>query len=35
MRYSHLEQRSVSIKAREVIDRLNKENQKPELRLIK
>lgn len=26
MRYAHIEQRSVSIKAREVIDRLNKEN---------
>lgn len=35
MRYAHIEQRSVSIKAKEVIDRLNKENQKPELRLIK
>jgi len=35
MRYAHIEQRTVSIKAREVIDRLNKENQKPELRLIK
>jgi integrase len=34
MRYAHIEQRSVSIKAREVIDRLNKENSKPELRLI-
>lgn len=34
MRYAHIEQRSISIKAREVINRLNKENAKPELRLI-
>lgn len=35
MRYAHIEQRTVSIKAREVIDRLNKAQQKPELRLVK
>jgi integrase len=35
MRYAHIEQRTVSIKAREVIDRLNKEQQKPDLRLVK
>lgn len=35
MRYAHIEQRSVSIKAKEVIDRLNKENQRPNLRAVK
>jgi integrase len=34
MRYAHIEQRSVSIKAREVINNLNKENAKPDLRLV-
>lgn len=34
MRYAHIEQRSVSIKAKDVIDRLNKENAKPDLRLV-
>jgi integrase len=33
MRYAHIEQRSVSVKAREVIDRLNKAQQKPTLGL--
>ena len=34
MRYAHIEKRSVSIKAKDVIDRLNKENVKPDLRLV-
>lgn len=34
MRYAHIEQRSVSIKAKDVIDRLNKENTKADLRLV-
>jgi len=34
MRYAHIEQRSVSIKAKEVIDRLNRENSKPVLRVV-
>lgn len=34
MRYAHIEQRTVTAKAREVIDRLNKENNRPDLRLV-
>lgn len=34
MRYAHIEQRSVSVKAREVINRLNKEQQTPHLRVV-
>jgi len=35
MRYAHIEQRTVSVKAREVINRLNKENNKPSLLVIR
>ncbi|OIQ80257.1 tyrosine recombinase XerD [mine drainage metagenome] len=35
MRYAHIEQRTVSLKAKDVINQLNKENSKPELQLIK
>ena len=35
MRYAHLEQRDISSKARDVINRLNTINQKVELRLVK
>jgi integrase len=34
MRYAHLEQQDVSSKARDVINRLNKENGKPKLRVV-
>jgi integrase len=34
LRYAHIEQRSISIKAREIINQLNRENNKPDLRLI-
>jgi len=34
MRYSHIEQRSVSLKAKDVINQLNKDNSKPDLKLI-
>jgi site-specific recombinase XerD len=33
MRYAHIEQRTVSFKAREVINNLNEENAKSDLRL--
>ena len=35
MRYAHIEQRTVSVKAREVINRLNKENDKPTLQVVR
>lgn len=35
MRYAHIEQRTVSVKAREVINRLNKENDKPSLQVVR
>ena len=34
MRYAHLEQRSVSSRARDVINKLNKETEKPDLKLV-
>ena len=34
MRYAHLEQREVSSKARDVMNRLNKTTEKPELKVV-
>ena len=34
MRYAHLEQRDVSSKARDVINSLNKETEKPDLKIV-
>ena len=34
MRYAHLEQRDVSSRARDVINTLNKETEKPDLKIV-
>jgi hypothetical protein len=34
MRYAHLEKRDVSSRARDVINKLNKETEKPDLKLV-
>jgi len=34
MRYAHLERRSVTSKARDVINQLNKEQEKPSLMIV-
>jgi site-specific recombinase XerD len=34
MRYAHLEQRDVSSRARDVINKLNKQTEKPDLKIV-
>lgn len=35
MRYAHLERKEVTSKARDVIDKLNREKEKPDLKVVK